>query len=317
VSTPATISGPVHEDSTRLLTNHLWFLAFCLAPLLLFGKPLTALLALAWSDDRYTHLPLIPFICLVLIVFRRRRIFRDTQGRRLPGVLLAVVGIAIAAVAQAQASSPQGALPMVVSGIVLVWIGGFISFYRTGPFQTALFPLSLLFLFIPLPASLIESAQVMLQQASAEVTYLLFRLAGTPVFRQGYQFTLPGFDIEVARECSGIRSTIALLITALVLSYLFLRSGWRRASFVILTIPIAIFKNALRIASMSWLGIYVSKDYLYGDVHRFGGLPVTAIALLLLIPTLLLLQRPEQRRPAQSVSPTSPLPDQPAPRPIE
>ena len=158
---------------------------------------------------------------------------------------------------------------------------------------------------------------MVLQRASAEVTYLLFRLVGTPVFRQGFQFSLPGFDIEVARECSGIRSTIALLITALVLSYLFLRSGWRRASFVILTIPIAIFKNALRIASMSWLGIYVSKDYLYGDVHRYGGLPASAMALLLLIPTLLLLQRSEQRRLAQSTHPTSPLSDQPASNPTE
>lgn len=206
---------------------------------------------------------------------------------------------------------------MAVFGIVLIWIGGFISFYRTGPFNAALFPLALLLLFIPLPRPLVESAQVMLQRASAEVTYLLFRLAGTPVFRQGFQFSLPGFDIEVARECSGIRSTIALLITDLVLSYLFLRSAWRRASLVILTIPIAIFKNALRIASMSWLGIYVSKDYLYGDVHRFGGLPVTAIALLLVIPALLLLQRPEQRRLAPSTPPTAHGPVPPVSSPIE
>ncbi|MGC4053331.1 MAG: exosortase/archaeosortase family protein [Paludibaculum sp.] len=286
---------------------------FCLVPLLLFAKPLATLVALARSDDRYTHLPLIPFVCLALILYRRRSIFRGTLGRLTPGLILAAAGIALSGLAQTLAPSPQAALPMIVCGVVLAWVGGFISVYGTGPFKAALFPLTLLLLFIPLPAPVVESAQVMLQQASAEVTYLLFRLVGTPVFRQGFQFSLPGFTIEVARECSGIRSTIALLITALVLSYLFLRSGWRRAAFVLLTVPIAIFKNALRIASMSWLGIYVSKDYLYGDVHRYGGLPVSAAALLLLIPALLLLQRSEQRRPAQSAPATA----QPAPSPTK
>ena len=279
--------------------------------MLLYRKPLTALLTLAWTDDRYTHLPLIPLITIVLIFFQRRRTFLGSAGLRSPGVLAVVVGTALTCLALAQIPAPEAALPLAILGIVLSWIGGFIFFYRTGPFKTALFPLSLLLLFIPLPTSFVESAQVALQWASAEVTYLLFRLAGTPVLRQGLVFSLPGVDIEVARECSGIRSTTALLITALVLGHLFLRPGWRQACFVLVTIPIAVLKNAVRIAILSWLGVYVSRDYLLGQVHHYSGLPVSALGFCLMIPALLLLQRSERRRSGQSALTTVPPPPSP------
>lgn len=36
----------------------------------------------------------------------------------------------------------------------------------------------------------------------------LFRVSGIPVFRDNYVFILPGITIEVAKECSGIRSSL-------------------------------------------------------------------------------------------------------------
>ena len=65
---------------------------------------------------------------------------------------------------------------------------------------------------------------------------------------------------------------------------------------MVLTIPISIFKNAVRIATISWLGVYVSKGFFYGNLHRRGGLPFSLFALALLAPVLLGLQRSEAAR---------------------
>jgi exosortase/archaeosortase family protein len=81
----------------------------------------------------------------------------------------------------------------------------------------------------------------------------------------------------------------------IVAGHLILRSSWSRASFALLTIPIVIFKNAVRIVTISWLGVYVDSGFLYGRLHRYSGLPFSLLALALLAPVLLLLVKTEQR----------------------
>jgi hypothetical protein len=58
-------------------------------------------------------------------------------------------------------------------------------------------------------------------------------------------------------------------------------------------IPIAIFKNAARIATISLLGIYVDRGFLYGSLHHQGGLLVALIALGMYVPLLFTLQKSE------------------------
>jgi exosortase len=118
-----------------------------------------------------------------------------------------------------------------------------------------------------------------LQKGSAEMSYGLFKLAGVPVFRDGFTFSLPGVTIEVAQECSGIRSSVSLLITSILAGYLMLRSGWSKFALGLLTIPIVILKNAVRIVAISWLGVYVDRSFFYGNLHRYGGLPFSILAL--------------------------------------
>ena len=286
---------PLKKRAISLHARHALFFSLCALTFVFFPAPLSALLSLSWNDDRYTHLPLIPLISFGLISFRRRKIFTDTSNWLWSGTPILLIGATLAFAGQAQSFAGDLGLCLAISGVILIWIGCFVCCYGLSVLREAIFPLSMLLLFIPLPAPIVEAAQVALQQASGEVTYRLFHLVGVPVFRQGLVFSLPGLDIEVARECSGIRSTIALLITSLVLGHLFLRSAWRMTALVLLTIPIAIFKNAVRITTLSWLGVYVSKDYLLGQVHNFSGLPVSALGLCLIMFILLLLQRPERR----------------------
>src|SRR5581483_3010493 len=120
------------------------------------------------------------------------------------------------------------------------------------------------------------------------------------VLRQGVRFALPGFDIEVAEQCSGIRSCVALCMASIVVSHCLLRTWWRKISLISLTIPVAIFKNALRIVTISSLGVYVSPEFLQGALHRYSGIPFSLIEVVILGPILIRWRRLDARRRVQA-----------------
>ena len=77
---------------------------------------------------------------------------------------------------------------------------------------------------IPIPEFVLDGAVLFLKNASAETVSALFTLAGTPHYREGFVFALPNVVIEVADACSGIRSSIGLLLASLLAGHLFLRT---------------------------------------------------------------------------------------------
>ncbi|MFN0172649.1 MAG: exosortase/archaeosortase family protein [Bryobacteraceae bacterium] len=281
----------------RLRTQTLGYLLLLVISLLLFREPLSRLVTLSWNDEHYNHIVLMPFISLGLIFLQRAKTFLHTQYCPRVGIPVIAVATALAYLfgVGTPPVGPQVALALAVALVALIWIAGFVLFYGTRAFAAAVFPLFLVLLIVPIPPPLVQLAEIALQKASGEATGILFYLTGTPVFREGLHFSLPGVTIEVAQECSGIRSSIALLITGLVLSHLFLQSGWRKTLLIVLTIPIAILKNALRIAILSWLAVYVSKDFLFGDLHHRGGPVFSLLSLALLVPLLMALKKSEAR----------------------
>ena len=118
--------------------------------------------------------------------------------------------------------------------------------------------------------------------------------------RRGLIFILPQVSIEVAKECSGIRSTQALLITCLLAGHLFLRANWRRAALLVAAVPVLIIKNGVRIATLTLLAVRVDPSFLTGRLHHQGGFVFFALAMLILLPLLWLLQKTEAPAPAES-----------------
>ena len=109
-------------------------------------------------------------------------------------------------------------------------------------------------------------------------------------------FELPGIAIEVAKECSGIRSSLALIITSLIAGYMFLQTGWKRIVLVLAIFPLMLIKNAIRITTISLLAVYVDKSFLTGSfLHSSGGIFFFLIALALLAPFLLYLKKTEKK----------------------
>lgn len=101
----------------------------------------------------------------------------------------------------------------------------------------AAFPLLFLLLLVPLPNRALDWTIHLLQEGSTYVAHFLFNAVGVPVLRQGFILTLPGVVIEVANECSGIRSSIALFITCLLAAHLYLRSPWKILVLCLLVFP--------------------------------------------------------------------------------
>lgn len=283
-------------EAGKLAVPHLLFLCALVVSLIVFHSPLETLVRLGFHDDRYTSTLAIPFVSLALICSRRETIFVDARYSPGTGLAFALAGLVLFVItALPSISHSEYLLSIRIFALLLVWAGAFICCYGVESARGALFPLAFLVLTTPIPAGVLDRVVLALQRGSAEVTYMLFKLAGVPVFREGtFKFSLPGVTIEVADECSGIRSGLSMFIGSMAAGYLILRSSWSRASIALLTIPIVIFKNAVRIVTLSWLGIYIDSGFLHGRLHRYGGLPFSLLALALLAPLLLLLAKTER-----------------------
>jgi exosortase len=280
--------------------RHLLFFAFSIAVVFAFFAPLRLLFASASRSELNSHTLLVPFASLYLLVSNRKEIFRDDARSFLPGALLIVLGMTLYVVGRGHATalSENDHLSLAVFSAVLIWCGGFLWMFGVEASRRAAFPLLFLGFLVPVPGFFMERIIGLLQYFSAEVSHLLFRLTGVPVYREGFVFHLPGLTVEVARQCGGIRSSIALFITSVLAGHLFLGTGWRKVVLSLAVFPITVFKNGVRIVLLTLLGAYVDGRILASDLHRRGGIPFFFMALVLLGLVLVALRRSERRSSA-------------------
>ena len=264
---------------------------------IVFWKTLFALVAYSLHNESASHAVLIPLVSAYLLYVERKRIFPVVRPSLAVGacVILSGVGLYWMAIRNAAQWHGDESLSASVLALVLIWVGGFLCFYGLAAARRAAFPLLFLLLMVPLPANMLAWVIHTLQEESTEVTYLLFKGLGIPVFRQGFVLSVPGVSIEVAAECSGIRSSIALFITCLLAAHFYLRTPWKILVFMLLVLPLAVIKNGIRIVTLTLLSIYVDPSFLHGSLHRDGGFVFFLLALLLLLPVLLALEKSENR----------------------
>ncbi len=269
--------------------SHLPFAALLLVSLILYAAPAAGLLRLAQADDRYSHTAFMPLLAAAVVSLQF-----DRSGRfpRLAPPLAVAFLMGSAGLRVATASS---SLTIQISALVAVWTGAFLICYGRAALKTAGFSVLLLLLAIPPPVALMDRISAILQSVSAAFSHELFRLLGVPVFRQGNTLALPGLTVEVAEQCSGIRSTVALVITGLLAGYFLLRSPSARLALVLATALAAILKNAVRIVFLSSMAVYVDEGILHGTLHHsYGGTVFSLVAVALIAPVLWILRRAER-----------------------
>jgi exosortase len=305
----ATVQSSPAAAAISLPTRTGLFCAYCFCVVLANMSPLRALVELSGKDSSASHLLLIPFITLALIYRRRESIFSTVRfaWRAGLGVILAGLMCFLAALLYRPSVGGPNSLTLQVIALVILWTAGFFFCYGREAFRAALFPLLFLGFMIPIPGVLLEALTRILTIGSSETVAALFTLVGTPYHREGFVFTLPNLTIAIADECSGIRSTIALILTGLLAGHMYLRSGWSQALLFAAMLPLTILKNGIRIVSLSLLSIHVDPSFLSGRLHHDGGVVFFLLALALFLPLLIVLRRTDalhefgERPPSPSV----------------
>lgn len=287
---------PGTDANSLLLRRHLTFLVLVLATGLAFWNPLARLITFSLTYDYGSHILFIAPVSLYLVYMKREELFATVRSDLLAGSVLFLAGAVLWWLADSP-SLQSASLSVVVLALVILWMSGFMFCYGMDAFRKAAFPLFLLLLLVPIPEFLVDRIIYLLQAGSAGVAYGLLRLLHVPVFKQGFILQLPTLSIEVAKECSGIRSSLGLLITTLLVGEFSLRTSWRRLLFTLSTVPILILKNGARIVTISVLSIYVDRGFLHGWLHTSGGIVFYALGLALLIPILTALRKSEAKIP--------------------
>jgi exosortase len=218
-------------------------------------------------------------------------------------MVLSVLIVGLARVPWAGLTADVG-LSLDIVALVVWWIAAFAFCFGTEVCRLLIFPLCFLFWLVPFPDFMLSRTVAWLQQGSSSAAQLLFAAAGVPVVRDGVMLSIPGLTIEVAKECSSIRSSLMLVVTTMVLAQLVLRSAWRKTLVVAVAVPLSLVKNGLRIFTIAMLGTRVDRGFLTGNLHHHGGVVFFLIALAGVFLLLWALRRTEgQIVPVRALDP--------------
>lgn len=277
-----------------------FFVFYCLLLFAAFWRVEAALVRISLGNSLSSYVLIIPAISGALLYWHRKTLTIGPCRYSFVTVFLlfGIMGLlgALSLEGGGFHLDMINGLPALVFALTSFFIAGFAGFLGSEAFFAARFPLLFLYLMVPLPVWIETPLTMMLQYGSAAVAYGLMKLTIFPLYWEDTTvFNLPGITIHVAEECSGIRSTLVLLITTVLTSHLMLRTNKARLILVLLALLIGIFRNAFRIWILALLTVYVDPNALSGSLHHQGGPFFFALALILLFSMTYILSRTETK----------------------
>ncbi len=280
--------------------RYCFLLLYCLILGAGFWRVGATLVTFSLNDNLNSYGLIIPAISVFLLIRRRQSWVTGSCQISTVSifVLLGIIGLLGALVPDTggwHLDMNQG-LPALVFAFISFFIAGFTGFLGAAAFSMSKFPLLFLYLMVPLPEWIEAPLTTLLQYGSATVAYLFLKLTIFPMYWEDVTvFNLPGITLQVAEECSGIRSTVILLITTILTSHLMLKTRRARLLLILLALPIGILRNAFRIWILALLAVYVDPAALASPLHHSGGPLFFVLALILLFVVTYLLRRAESR----------------------
>ncbi len=265
--------------------KHLALTALLVATFLVLYWPVGRILVRDWVEDDNSHGFMIVPLALFFVWERRRNLALLRVRHSWTGLLLVAGSLLLlfAGVLGAETFPARLSIVTLAAGAVLFILG-------PDYFKALLFPLGFLLLMIPLPKLVFNEVAFPLQLLASNAAVACLKLVGIPVLREGNVIVLANTSFEVAEACSGIRSLMSLFTLSLVYGYFTDNRRLIRLVYALMSIPVAIGANALRVAGTGGLSHWLGPEAAQGFFHTFSGwlVFVAAFAMLLVLQFIVL-----------------------------
>ena len=229
------------------------------------------------NDPNYSHGLLVPLISGYFIWQKKDELTSLSVKPANSGLVLILfaVAILIAGVAAQEYFSKRASFVFLLAGIILFQFGW-------QWLKSLALPIGFLFLMIPLPYIVYDAMAFPLKLFVAKFSVLTLKLMGVVVLREGNIIMFPNTVLEVADACSGLRSLMSLLALGIALAVLSQKKRGAMFLLVVLTIPIAVLTNMIRVIVTGYLAQYYGAAAAEGFFHEFAGMGVFILAMVLL-----------------------------------
>ncbi|HWR04299.1 MAG TPA: VPLPA-CTERM-specific exosortase XrtD [Humidesulfovibrio sp.] len=258
-----------------------------------------AMMAAQWVQEDFSYCLLVPLVAGYAVWQRRRELAASQGGARWPGF----AGIAFAGLLFLMGH--LGTLePLMYLSLWLCALSIAIVCLGMKALRLLLFPALLLLFIIPPPAFIERTLSFQLRLISSDLSTRLLQALSVPVFLEGNVIDLGTMKLQVVDACSGLRYFLPTIFLSLVVGHMFNRSIVSRVLLVLLSAPVSIVLNAVRITVTGLLVRYVSPTLADGFFHDFQGWLIYLATLVLLLGASRILRFFESREPAaQPVQP--------------
>lgn len=154
------------------------------------------------------------------------------------------------------------------AGWVLLWRGVVLSWWGRQAAWRVMPVLAFAILMFPLPATWLNAVAIMLQNLIAQLADIVLNLFWV-CHRRGHLLYLAGMEepLSVAVECSGVRQLFVFLAMSWLLTFFLPGPWWRRLCLIVVSIPIAILANVLRVLALAIIARQAGTSSIQGILH--------------------------------------------------
>lgn len=240
--------------------------------------------------DDWGHAFAVPAIAAYLLYQRRDRLLAAPVRVFWPGLLPLLLGIAcyVFFIVGVPTHMLQGfALVLAIFGFVLLVFGPHVM-------RVAIMPIAFLLFAVTISERVMIAITFQLQLVASQGGYLLLTIFGFPF---GIESVVEGnvisvmdeqgstHQLNVAEACSGMRMVVAFIALGAAVALTQCRQWWQRVAVVLLSLPVAIGLNVVRVAVLGFLTVLVDPELASGEAHMLIGtlllIPGLAVFLLL------------------------------------
>ncbi|OGV43792.1 MAG: hypothetical protein A2X46_08865 [Lentisphaerae bacterium GWF2_57_35] len=246
-----------------------------------FGRSSLTWMIGRWGDigGEYSHGWLIPLVSIGLVWCKRKELWAAPKKVCYAGLMVVIFALLLHWLG---AKAQQTRLSL-MSLIMVIWG---VPFYLYG-WQVAkllLFPCAYLIFCIPL--NFIDSLTSPLRILATLVSAGILNGLGLRVHRVGsglFSDASNEFSFDVAPECSGLHSLLAMTALTAVYAYLTQKTFMKKWLLFLFCIPIALVGNIVRITLVVLIAAGFGQKVAMGLWHDYSGYPIFLVGISLML----------------------------------